>query len=45
MREVVNEGGGEDECVDSDGEVLGFEALMFSIFDFVDAMVENKKFR
>jgi len=45
VREVVNEGGSEDECVDSDGQVLGFETLMFAIFDFVESLVENKKFR
>ena len=45
VREVVNEGGAEDECVDSDGEVLGFETLMFAIFDFVETMVESKRFK
>ena len=35
----------KDECVDSDGQVLGFETLMFAIFDFVESLVENKKFR
>lgn len=45
MREVVNEGGTEDEVVDSDGEVLGFEGLVFAIFEFVHALVETKKFR
>ena len=45
VREVVNEGGTEDEVVDSDGEVLGFEGLVFAIFEFVHALVETKKFR
>ena len=31
--------------MDSDGQVLGFETLMFAIFDFVESLVENKKFR
>ena len=45
VREVVNEGGSEDEIVDSDGEVLGFETLVFAIFEFVHVLVETKKFR
>jgi len=45
VREVVNEGGSEDEVVDSDGEVLGFETLVFAIFEFVHVLVETKKFR
>jgi len=43
--EVVNEGGDEDEVANSDGEVLGFETLVFAIFEFVDALVEAKRFR
>ena len=45
LKEVVNESGAEDEIVDSDGEVLGFENLVFAIFDFVHALVETPKFR
>lgn len=45
VREVVNEGGEDDEIVDSDGEVLGFENLVFAIFEFVHGLVESSKFR
>ena len=45
VREVVNEGGEDDEVVDSDGEVLGFENLVFAIFEFVHALVESNKFK
>ncbi|KAF7666677.1 hypothetical protein LDENG_00096850 [Lucifuga dentata] len=31
--------------VDSDGEVLGFENLVFSIFEFVHTLLENNKFK
>ena len=33
------------EVVDSDGEVLGFESLIFAIFDFVSVVIETPKFR
>jgi len=45
VREVVNEGGEDDELVDSDGEVLGFENLVFAIFEFVHALVDTKRFK
>jgi hypothetical protein len=48
VKDVVNQGDGdgdEDEAVDSDGEVLGFENLVFAIFEFVHALVETPKFR
>ena len=45
VREVVREGGQEAEVVDSDGEVLGFENLVFAIFEFVHALVDSNKFR
>lgn len=45
VREVVNEDGEEDDVVDSDGEVLGFENLVFAIFEFVHALVETSKFK
>ena len=44
VKEVVNEGGEDDDVVDSDGEVLGFENLVFAIFEFVHALVESSKF-
>lgn len=34
-----------DNAVDSDGEVLGFENLVFSIFDFIHALTETNKNR
>ena len=45
VKEVVNENGDDDEIVDSDGEVLGFENLVFAIFEFVHALVETSKFK
>ena len=45
VKEVVNDSGDEDEVVDSDGEVLDFENLVFAIFEFVHALVETPKFR
>ena len=48
VREVVNAGDADDdheEVVDSDGEVVGFENLVFAIFEFVHALVETPKFR
>lgn len=32
-------------CLLSPGEVLGFENLVFSIFDFVHTLLEKKKFK
>uniref|UniRef100_A0A8C7RGR9 Importin 9 n=1 Tax=Oncorhynchus mykiss TaxID=8022 RepID=A0A8C7RGR9_ONCMY len=34
-----------DDPIDSDGEVLGFENLVFSIFEFVHTLLENSKFK
>ena len=45
VKEVVNESGDDDEVVDSDGEVLGFENLVFAIFEIVHALVETSKFK
>ena len=45
VREVVSEGGADAELVDSDGEVLGFENLVFAIFEFVHALVDSNKFK
>ena len=42
---MVSEGGEDDQVVDSDGEVLGFENLVFAIFEFVHALVETNKFK
>ncbi|XP_071784308.1 importin-9-like [Asterias amurensis] len=41
----VNDSEEIDNPVDSDGEVLGFENLVFKIFEFVTAMIETSKFR
>ena len=48
VRDVVNAGDldeEQEEVVDSDGEVVGFENLVFAIFEFVHALVETPKFR
>ncbi|KFM58485.1 Importin-9, partial [Stegodyphus mimosarum] len=45
VRTVVNDSEDADNPVDSDGEVLGFENLVFSIFDFIHALVESSKYR
>ncbi|XP_071477109.1 importin-9-like [Diadema antillarum] len=45
VRTVINDTEEADDPVDSDGEVLGFENLVFSIFDFVSAMIDTPKFR
>ncbi|KAI2659192.1 Lysine-specific demethylase 5B [Labeo rohita] len=42
---IVNYTEEVDDPVDSDGEVLGFENLVFSIFEFVHTLLENKKFK
>lgn len=34
-----------EACVSLAGEVLGFENLVFSIFEFVHALLENSKFK
>ncbi|GFG36391.1 hypothetical protein Cfor_01763 [Coptotermes formosanus] len=43
LKTVVNGTEAVDEIVDSDGEVLGFENLVFSIFEFVSALVDGHK--
>uniref|UniRef100_A0A8C9WNZ1 Importin 9 n=1 Tax=Scleropages formosus TaxID=113540 RepID=A0A8C9WNZ1_SCLFO len=43
--EYVNYTEEVDDPVDSDGEVLGFENLVFSIFEFVHTLLENNKFK
>lgn len=45
VRTEVNYTEEVDDPVDSDGEVLGFENLVFSIFDFVHTLLENNKFK
>ena len=48
VTEIVNSGdfeGGDDENVDSDGEVLGLDNLVFAIFEIVTALVEAPRYR
>ncbi|MED6248724.1 Importin 9 [Ataeniobius toweri] len=45
LTEKVNYTEEVDDPVDSDGEVLGFENLVFSIFEFVHTLLENNKFK
>uniref|UniRef100_A0A8C7ZPS0 Importin 9 n=1 Tax=Oryzias sinensis TaxID=183150 RepID=A0A8C7ZPS0_9TELE len=45
LTEKVNYTEEVDDPIDSDGEVLGFENLVFSIFDFVHTLLEKKKFK
>ncbi|XP_053562447.1 importin-9 [Bombina bombina] len=42
VRTEVNDTEDIEDPVDSDGEVLGFENLVFSIFEFVHTLLENK---
>ncbi|XP_006628350.1 importin-9 [Lepisosteus oculatus] len=45
VRTEVNDTEEVDDPVDSDGEVLGFENLVFSIFEFVHTLLENSRFK
>lgn len=45
VRTEVNYTEEVDDPIDSDGEVLGFENLVFSIFEFVHTLLENNKFK
>ncbi|KAK8783595.1 hypothetical protein V5799_010042 [Amblyomma americanum] len=45
VRTAVNDSEEANDPVDSDGEVLGFENVVFMIFDFVNALVETPRFR
>uniref|UniRef100_A0AAX7TQD7 Importin N-terminal domain-containing protein n=1 Tax=Astatotilapia calliptera TaxID=8154 RepID=A0AAX7TQD7_ASTCA len=45
VRTEVNYTEEVDDPVDSDGEVLGFENLVFSIFEFVHTLLENNKLK
>lgn len=35
----------EDKTVDSDGEVIGFQSLIFSVFDMIETLLDMRKFR
>ncbi|XP_066017141.1 importin-9 isoform X1 [Pocillopora verrucosa] len=45
VRTVVNYTDDADDPVDSDGEVLGFENLVFSVFEFIHGLIETPKFK
>ncbi|KAI0216737.1 Importin-9 [Lamellibrachia satsuma] len=45
VRTVVNGTEEADNPVDSDGEVMGFENLIFGTFEFIHAMIDSTKFR
>ncbi|KAK7915627.1 hypothetical protein WMY93_011388 [Mugilogobius chulae] len=45
VRTEVNYTEEVDDPIDSDGEILGFENLVFSIFEFVHTLLENNKFK
>lgn len=45
VRTVVNYTEDADDPVDSDGEVLGFENLVFSVFEFIHGLIETPKFK
>ncbi|XP_054640223.1 importin-9 isoform X2 [Dunckerocampus dactyliophorus] len=45
VRTEVNYTEEVDDPIDSDGEVLGFENLVFSIFEFVHTLMEKNKFK
>ncbi|CAI9717889.1 importin-9-like isoform X1 [Octopus vulgaris] len=45
VRTVVNNTEEADNPVDSDGEVLGFENLVYSVFEFVLGLLETVRFR
>ncbi|KAL3853056.1 hypothetical protein ACJMK2_016638 [Sinanodonta woodiana] len=45
VRTVVNNTDEAHDPTDSDGEVLGFENLVYSVFEFVHALIEVSKFR
>ncbi|XP_064632245.1 importin-9-like [Lineus longissimus] len=42
---VVNDTEDHDDVVDSDGEILGFESLVFSVFEFIHGLIDTSKFR
>ncbi|XP_029213393.2 importin-9-like isoform X4 [Acropora millepora] len=45
VRTVVNYTDDADDPIDSDGEVLGFENLVFSVFEFIHGLIETPKFK
>ncbi|XP_076468794.1 importin-9-like [Babylonia areolata] len=45
VRTVVNNVEDADDPVDSDGEVIGFENLVYSVFEFVHALIDIVRFR
>ncbi|CAL1541790.1 unnamed protein product [Lymnaea stagnalis] len=45
VRTVVNNLEDADDPVDSDGDVLGFENLVYTVFEFVHILIESSKFR
>lgn len=45
VRTVVNYTEDADDPIDSDGEVLGFENLVFSVFEFIHGLIETPKFK
>lgn len=45
VKTSVNDSEEANDPIDSDGEVLGFENVVFMIFDFVNALVETPRFR
>ncbi|ESO88896.1 hypothetical protein LOTGIDRAFT_219052 [Lottia gigantea] len=45
VRTVVNKVEEVDDVVDSEGEILGFENLVYSVFEFVHGLIETSKFR
>lgn len=45
VRTVVNNTEDADNPVDSDGEILGFENLVYSVFEFVLGLLETPRFR
>ncbi|KAK3101186.1 hypothetical protein FSP39_001615 [Pinctada imbricata] len=45
MRTVVNNVDDANDPVDSDGEVLGFESLVYTVFEFVSVLIDTAKFR
>ncbi|XP_069141482.1 importin-9-like isoform X2 [Argopecten irradians] len=45
VRTVVNNIDDANDPVDSDGEVLGFENLVYSVFEFVHVLIEVPQFR
>ncbi|GFT94809.1 importin-9 [Nephila pilipes] len=45
VQTVVNACEEADNPVDSDGEALGFENLVFSIFEFINVLVDSSKYK